>query len=54
LNVCIKKAEKHIKINEMLEKDVLKNGIEKINSDDEMEGLKKEIKKRDEENKEMK
>jgi hypothetical protein len=37
-----------MKISEVLEEEVLKKGMEKINREEEMEGLRKEIRKRDE------
>jgi vacuolar-type H+-ATPase subunit I/STV1 len=45
LYCVLKKAEERVKISEMLEEDVLKEGIEKINRDEEMEQLKEENKK---------
>jgi hypothetical protein len=44
LNACIKKAEERINTREILEEDVLKKGIEKMNRDEEVEGLQKENK----------
>jgi septal ring factor EnvC (AmiA/AmiB activator) len=43
-----------VKTSEILEEDVLKKGMEKINRDKEMKDLKKEIKEKDEENRKMK
>jgi hypothetical protein len=61
LYCVLKKAEKRVKIGEVLEEDVLRKGIEKINRDEEMERLKEEnkeikleLKKRDEEIKKIK
>jgi DNA primase large subunit len=50
----MKKAEERVKASEILEEDVLKKGMEKINRDEEKKNLKKEIEKKDEENRKMK